>query len=490
MIPLSDGNLSSLPDGVKRPAYDRASLRPGIVHIGVGNFHRAHQAWYVHRLMQLGLAQDWAIIGAGVRAYDVEMRARLAAQDYLSTLIELGPDRTSAEITGSMIDYVPVEKGNGPLIAQLAMPDIRIVSLTVTEGGYFTDPVTGAFEAAHEDIRHDAEHPDAPCTAFGAIVAALKIRRDAGTGPLALQSCDNLQGNGRILRQTVTALARLSDPDLAEWINETCSFPNSMVDCIVPATGDAERDRARALGVADAAPVTHENFRQWVIEDDFCCGRPDWDQVGATFSSDVHGYETLKLRLLNAGHQLLANAAELLGLQTVADAMSHDTLRSFFRKVAHTEIAPLVKPVPDLTASAYIDLIDKRFSNPAVHDTIRRLACDGSTRHPGFVVPTIRDARASGTRFEGLAIAEAAWSRMCLGQRDDGSSIDPNDSMWKRLNTVAQKADETPHTWLEMRDIYGDLADWSDFASAFETAHYRIRDDGIVATLKSYLEGQ
>ena len=284
-VPVSDATLSDMPKPVAVPKYDRSALTPGMVHIGLGNFHRAHQAWYTHRLMQMGLAQDWAIVGAGVRPGDSAMRDRLLAQDCLSTLIELDPKGKSAEVSGAMVDFVAVAPDNAALVARMARPDIRIVSLTVTEGGYYTDPATGALDIHHPDIQHDAANPATPRTAFGAIVAALRLRRATGFGPFAGVSCDNLQGNGTILRQAIVGLARLSDPDLASWIDTECSFPNSMVDCIVPATGPAEIALARRLGLDDRAPVTHENFRQWVIEDDFCAGRPDWDRAGAVFSS-------------------------------------------------------------------------------------------------------------------------------------------------------------------------------------------------------------
>lgn len=298
---LNDANLTTLPHSIKRPTYDRSALKPGIVHIGVGNFHRAHQAWYLHRLFCLGLAHDWAIIGAGVRPYDEAMRVKLADQDYLTALISLDPEGSKVDVIGSMIDYVPIEAEHSLLVDQMAHPAIRIVSLTVTEGGYYVDPVTGQFDVSHADLQHDAEHPDHPLTAFGAIVRALKLRRDAHQKPFTCLSCDNLQGNGEILRQTIVGLARQSDAALASWIAENGAFPNSMVDCIVPATGLKEVDLAMCLGVADEVPVTHENFRQWVIEDSFCAGRPDWDKVGATFVTYVHDYEMQKIRLLNAG---------------------------------------------------------------------------------------------------------------------------------------------------------------------------------------------
>jgi len=489
MIQLSNASYHKVPDPILRPLYDRASLTPGILHIGVGNFHRAHQSWYLHRLMQEGHAHDWAIIGAGVRPYDDEMRGKLAVQDYLTTLIALDPAGRSGEVVGSMIDYLPVEKGNGPVIAQLADPAIRIVSLTVTEGGYYIDPVTKGFDARHPDILHDAANPERPGTAFGAIVAALKLRRRSGVGPLTGQSCDNLQGNGAIMRQTVVSLARLSDPDLAEWIDANCSFPNSMVDCIVPATGPKEIALVRSFGIDDAVPVSHENFRQWVIEDDFCAGRPDWDRVGAIFSNNVHGYESQKIRILNAGHQIVANAAEVLAIETISQAMETENIRKTLHKVEMEEIVPHVTPVPGMTPQDYVDLVERRFANPAIVDTVRRVAFDGSSRHPGFILPTVRDALAAGASIEGLALAEAAWARMCAGVRDDGSLIAPNDPRWDALTAQAVKARTAPKRWLEMEDIYGDLGKASRFADAFEYWLRRICRDGMNATLHHYLTG-
>ena len=484
---LSDATLRDQPDGIERPTYDRSALTPGIVHIGLGNFHRAHQAWYLHRLMQQGLAQDWAIIGAGVRAGDEAQRKRLAAQDYLTTLIELDPAGRSAEITGSMIGFVPVEDDNGALIDQMADPAIRIVALTVTEGGYYIDPVTKGFDAAHADMHHDAANPDAPRTAFGAMVAALRRRRDTGTGPFTGQSCDNLQGNGTILRQTIVSLARLSDPDLADWINAHCTFPNSMVDCIVPATGPNELDLVRTFGIEDAAPVTHENFRQWVIEDAFCAGRPAWDKAGAVFSDDVHAFESMKIRILNGGHQIISNSGEIMGVEYISGCMAHPLIGAFFRKLATQEIAPHVDAVPGMTAEAYVDLINSRFSNPEIVDTVRRVAFDGSSRHTGFILPTLRDGLAAGTPIEGLALTEALWARMCAGTREDGSEIAPNDPIWGRLTAAAKAAQADPQVWLDQRDLYGGLAEDARFAKPFARWLALVWSDGTSAALSAYL---
>lgn len=489
-IKLSDNSLGDLPDSVARPEYDRSALTPGIVHIGLGNFHRAHQAWYLHRLFQQGLNLDWAIIGAGVRPYDELMRQKLKAQDYLTTLIELDPDGSSAEVCGSMIDYVPIGAGNGPLIACMSDPAIRIVSLTVTEGGYYINPATNGFDADHPDIQYDAANPQSPRTAFGAMVAALKLRRESGAGPFTGQSCDNLQRNGDVLRQTVVSLARLSDPELAEWIDTHCSFPNSMVDSIVPATGPKELELARTLGIFDAAPVTHERFRQWVMEDNFCAGRPDWEQVGAIFTDNVHGYEAQKIRLLNAGHQVIVNIAELLHIDTIAGALTQERIRMMLRKVEIDEIVPHVVPVSGMTPQQYVELIERRFSNPKIVDTTRRVAFDGSSRHPGFILPTIRDGLRAGTSVVGLALVEAAWSRMCEGTREDGSLIEPNDPLWNDLNRQAIAARSRPRCWLEMRNIYGDLADQQNFVRAFESWLTLIHARGIEAAIDAYLSNE
>ncbi len=483
---LSNQTLPDLPAAVARPTYDRGALTPGIVHVGLGNFHRAHQAWYLHRLMQDGLAQDWAIIGAGVRAADARMREVLLAQDCLTTLIELAPAAMRAEVVGSMIDYLPVTEGNAPLIATLARPEIRIVALTITEGGYYVDPVSGGLNETHPDIQYDVATPDAPATVFGAIVAALKARKAAGRGPFTVQSCDNLAGNGDITRNTVVSLARLTDPALADWIDDACSFPNSMVDCIVPATGPKEIGLARDLGIDDAAPVTHENYRQWVIEDDFCAGRPAWEKTGAILTDDVHSYETMKIRILNAGHQVIANVGELLSVETISGCMTHPAILPFFRKVEREEIAPYVAPVPGMTPAAYVDLIAARFGNPQIHDTTRRVAFDGASRHPGFVLPILRDALASGGSVSGLALVEALWARMCAGTREDGSTIEPNDPQWPALMATSLAARDTPQIWLEQRHLYGDLADDPTFAEAFADWLRRLWDDGCAATISAY----
>ena len=487
-LPLNENNLESIQSAVLKPNYIRSNLSAGILHIGVGNFHRAHLSWYLHRLMQKDLAKDWAIIGSGITQYDVKMREGLQAQDFLTTLIELDPEgNQSCEVVGPMIGYVPVEKNNQKLIIAMSDSNIRIVSLTVTEGGYFLDE-NGDFNLKHPDIIHDINNPNIPKTVFGVIVSALKNRKKNNIGPFTGLSCDNLMQNGNKLKQAIIGIAKEQDLELSEWINQNCTFPNAMVDCIVPRTGEIEIDIVRNLGIEDLAPVSHEDFRQWVIEDKFCKGRPPWEKVGVQFSDNVHGYEDQKIRILNGGHQILANAAELLNIETVRDAMKNKMIVSLLEKIEKDEIIPHIKPVPGYTPLEYYELIASRFSNPSIQDTTRRVAFDGSSRHAGFLVPSIKDGIKHNISIIGLSLAEALWARMCEGTREDGSIIEPNDPHWEKLNACAKKSKENPLEWLEQLEIYGDTSKDDKFRDYFSKWLKMIYQEGVENTLNEYLK--
>ena len=487
-LPLNENNLESIQSTVLKPNYIRSNLSAGILHIGVGNFHRAHLSWYLHRLMQKDLAKDWAIIGSGITQYDVKMREGLQAQDFLTTLIELDPEgNQSCEVVGPMIGYVPVEKNNQKLIIAMSDSNIRIVSLTVTEGGYFLDE-NGDFNLKHPDIIHDINNPNIPKTVFGVIVSALKNRKKNNIGPFTGLSCDNLMQNGNKLKQAIIGIAKEQDLELSEWINQNCTFPNAMVDCIVPRTGEIEIDIVRNLGIEDLAPVSHEDFRQWVIEDKFCKGRPPWEKVGVQFSDNVHGYEDQKIRILNGGHQILANAAELLNIETVRDAMKNKMIVSLLEKIEKDDIIPHIKPVPGYTPLEYYELIASRFSNPSIQDTTRRVAFDGSSRHAGFLVPSIKDGIKHNISIIGLSLAEALWARMCEGTREDGSIIEPNDPHWEKLNACAKKSKENPLEWLEQLEIYGDTSKDDKFRDYFSKWLKMIYQEGVENTLNEYLK--
>lgn len=469
------------------PGYDRSNLTPGIVHIGLGNFHRAHMAVYLDDLFAKGLCHDWAILGAGVREGDARMRDALVAQDCLSTVIELDPAGKSARRIGAMIGFIEVQPDNAALIAAMSRPEIRIVSLTVTEGGYFIDAATGTFDPTAPEIAADAAHPHR--TAFGAIIAALKARRAAGIAPFTVMSCDNLPGNGHVTEAAVVGLARLSDPALADWIKANVAFPNGMVDRITPATGPREREMAQAFGLNDPVPVTCEPFRQWVLEDNFPAGRPALEQVGVTFTSHVHAYEAMKIRILNGGHAIIAYPGGLMDIEYVHEAMANPLISGFLDKVERDEIIPTVAPVPDTNLSAYYDLIRERFSNPEVADTERRLCLDGSNRQPKFIVPALRDNLAKGVIPQGLILESALWCRYCMGKTDGGAEIAPNDPNWDRLQQVARRAAEDPAAWLGMEEIYGEIGRNPAAVAAFGVWLTALMQDGTAATLRRYIAG-
>jgi mannitol 2-dehydrogenase len=487
-LPLTAEALAHLAPGVARPGYDRATLSPGILHVGVGNFHRAHMAVYLDRLFATGRDHDWAIVGAGVRPADAAMRARLAAQDWLSTVVELDPHGLSARVVGSMIDFVPVEPA--AIIARMADPAIRIVSLTVTEGGYFVDAKTDGFDSAHPDIQADARAPGSPRTVFGMIIAALAARRAAGTPPFTVLSCDNLPENGHVAERAVTGLARLSDPALADWIAAHVAFPNSMVDCITPATTDRERALvADRFGIRDAAPVACEPFRQWVLEDRFPRGRPAFETVGAEFVDNVAQYELMKLRILNGGHAAIAYPGALLGHHFVHDAMADNRIAHWLDRLTRAEIIPTLAPIPGVSYDAYREKVAERFSNPAVGDTIPRLCQDGSNRQPKFILPTLRDALAQGRPHAGLALEVALWCRYCAGTDEAGREIAPNDDNHATLRRLALEARERPKAFLGNAAVFGPLGDDPAFRAAFGAGLQSLWSRGVAATLADYAGG-
>jgi mannitol 2-dehydrogenase len=487
-VKLSLANLGALPPEVGRPAYRREELSAGIVHVGLGNFHRAHMAVYLDELMNAGADRDWAIVGGGVRPQDSVMRERLATQDWLTTVVELEPGANAARVTGAMTDFVPVAPGCGPLIAAMADPRIRIVSLTVTEGGYFIDPATGRFDPANPEIVADARSPEAPGTVFGAILAALRRRRAAGHPPFTVMSCDNLPGNGHVALNAVAGLAGLQDPALAGWVRESVAFPDSMVDRITPATTDAMRAALRErFGIEDAWPVFCEPFRQWVIEDRFPQGRPAFEAAGATFTPRVAAYELMKLRILNGGHAIIAYPSALMDIHFVHEAMAHPLVRRLLRKIAEEEILPVVPPVPGQPLPAYLDLIESRFANPDVGDTIPRLCLDGSNRQPKFILPSTRDRLARGLPVTGLALESALWCRYLAGTTDSGRPVTVEDVQAARLGAHALRAKADPMAFLELSDIFGDVGTNPAFRGAFAAALGRLWREGTARTLEAYL---
>lgn len=487
-MPLSNANLRSL--AVPAPSYDRSQVVAGIAHIGVGGFHRAHQAMYVDRLLTAGApdSQRWGICGIGVLPHDAHMRDALAVQDHLYTLVLRHPDgRQEARVIGSIVDYMLAPDDPRAVVDRLSDPAIRIVSLTVTEGGYNIDNDTGSFDVHNPAVRHDVTEPDVPTTVFGLVVGALERRRAAGIPPFTVMSCDNMQSNGDVARAAFSAFAELRDPELAAFVGRQVAFPNSMVDRITPATTDADRaEVAHRFGVADAWPVVCEPFTQWVLEDRFGVGRPAYEDAGVQIVDDVAPYERMKLRLLNAGHQGVAYFGRLAGHTYVHDAMADEVFVPFLLRYMHQEAIPTLGDVPGVDLSAYCDELIERFSNPHVADTTARLAFDGSERIPKFLLPVVRDRLRNGGDVRLSAAIVASFAFYCEGSDEAGGRITIEDQRASSLAAAARQTGD-PLAFLRQRELFGDLAGADAFTAPYLRALESLRSKGSRATMRDLL---
>jgi mannitol 2-dehydrogenase len=417
------------------------------------------------------------------------MREKVAAQDFLTTVVEQDNNRTGARVTAPMIDILKIGD-TATTIETLAAPKIRIVSMTITEGGYFID-ASGTFNPQHPAIAEDGKNPAAPKTVFGLIVAGLKARKNKGIQPFTVMSCDNIPHNGKVTKNAVVGLAALSDPSFANWIRDNVSFPNSMVDRITPATGDRERDIARDdFGIDDNWPVFCEEFKQWVMEDNFPAGRPALEKVGVQFVPEVAPYEHMKIRILNGGHAAIAYPAALLDIHFVHEAMEHPLIRAFLAKLEKEEIIPIIPPVPNTDLNEYFDLIERRFLNPKIGDTIPRLAQDGSNRQPKFILPSTADRLEKGDDIVGLSLVSALWCRYFAGTSDSGAKIVFNDASAERLQAAAIKAKDDPMAFLALDDIFGEVAKSELFRKRFAHALKTLWEKGTAETLEFYLQNK
>ena len=483
---LNKANLRRFPDNVRVPIYDRNRLTPGILHLSVGNFHRGHMAVYLDELFEQGKDLDWAVVGAGLRPSAVDIRETLKAQDYLTTVVELAPAAISAHIVSCMVDFLPSD----PNAIHDALSDgqIRIVSMTITESGYYIDAATGEFAANHPEMVRDAKSPDTPASLFGVIVKALRARRDAGIEPFTVLSCDNLPGNGNLTRQTVLGLARLGDPELADWIAASVAFPNSMVDRIVPATTDRERRLVEDhFGIIDDLPVVCEPFRQWVVEDHFPSGRPHLEKVGVEFVTDVSGYELMKLRILNAAHASMCYPALLLGHHFVHDAMADPDIVQWLKALLTKEAIPTLKPLPRVNYHHYLDKVLERFSNTEIGDTISRIAEEGSERQPKFILPAVIDALDSGKSVNGFALEIALWCRYCLAEDEQGKLITVKDLRAADLFQFAEASRMRSDAFLDNIDVFGSIGKNAVFSEPFCYWLRYIHQLGVRAAIRKYV---
>jgi mannitol 2-dehydrogenase len=472
---------------VARPDYDRSRVTTGVVHFGVGGFHRAHEALFHDRLMNEGKALDWGICGVGVMPADEKMRDVMRDQDGEYTLVEKHADGSlDARVIGSITEYLFAPDDPEAVIEKLADPATRIVSLTVTEGGYNLDDGTGEFVEDDPTVAHDLEEGATPKTVFGLVTEALRRRRERDIVPFTVMSCDNLQGNGTLARTAFTAFARLRDLELGAWVEREVRFPNGMVDRITPATTDEDIESVNErFDVEDRWPVVCEPFIQWVLEDSFSAGRPPYEDVGVQVVDDVEPYELMKLRLLNASHQAIAYFGYLCGHRLVHDAAQDPLFQDLLARYMDEEATPTLSPVPGVDLDDYKRTLIERFSNPGVRDTIPRLCAESSDRIPKWLLPVVRAQLESGGEITRSAAIVASWARYAEGVDEEGEPIEIVDRRADRLTEIAQRQREDPDAFIANRDLFGDLADDGRFAEAYRSALRSLHEHGARATLEA-----
>ncbi|MDQ2635814.1 MAG: mannitol dehydrogenase family protein [Actinomycetota bacterium] len=466
---LDNSTLTEL--SVDKPSYRRDEIRVGIVHFGVGGFHRAHQAAYVDRLLEMGLAKDWGICGVGVMPADRKMADVMAEQDGLYTLLLEKPDGTrEARVIGSIVDYRYAPDDPEAVIELLAAPSTRIISLTITEGGYNIDNAGGEVNV------------------FGLVADALARRRERGVASPTIVSCDNIEGNGDVARQAFTTYAERRQPGLGEWIGAHTRFPNSMVDRITPVTTPEVIEVVkREFGVDDRWPVVAEPFTSWALEDDFSASRPPFEQAGVLLVDDVTPYELMKLRLLNASHQSLCYFGYLAGYRLVDDAAGDPLFARFLLEYMDLEATPTLQPVPGIDLPVYKHTLIERFANPGIKDTIARLCFASSDRIPKWLLPVVRENLKTGASVRLSAATVASWARYAEGVDEQGQPIDVQDQLADILVPLAQSQREHPTAFIENTAVFGDLAGEPRFVEAYLWALDSLHRDGARATLENVL---
>jgi mannitol 2-dehydrogenase len=491
MHQLNARTVGDLDDRVAVPRYDRSQVRTGIVHFGVGGFHRAHQAMYVDTLMNEGDALEWGITGVGLLPGDRRMHEVLHAQDCLYTLVVKDPDGTlHPRVVGSIVDYLFGPDDPEAVLRVMTDPATRIVSLTITEGGYLVNQSTGEFDADDPSIQDDLADGAVPSTAFGFVTEALRRRRDAGTEPFTVMSCDNIQGNGEVAHKMIGAFARLKDADLAAWIEDHVSFPNSMVDRITPVTTDADREHlAEQFGLQDGWPVVCEPFTQWALEERFPTGRPAFEDAGVQLVPDVTPYELMKLRLLNASHQALCYLGYLAGYRYAHEVCRDDLFTGFLLGYMDQEATPTLSPVPGVDLDDYKHQLIARFANPEIKDTLARLCAESSDRIPKWLLPVVRHQLGAGGPVTRSALVVASWARYAEGVDEDGAAIEIVDRRRDAVTARAARQSEDRLAFLRDPDLFGDLVDDERFTKEYVAALDSLHERGARATLTAWEAG-
>ena len=484
---LNTGTLGNPPPGLNVPQYQRSEVTAGIAHFGVGGFHRSHQAVYLDDLMNQGKAMTWGVCGIGVLPGDAAMASALRAQDMLYTLAVKHPDgHTEDRVIGSLVNYIYAPSAPAEVIRVLTEPCLRIVSLTITEGGYGVDPATGEFDPGLPGIAEDIGRSADPTSVFGYLTEALRIRRLQGTEPFAVLSCDNIRGNGAVARQALVSFASHQDPEAGQWIAEHVSFPSTMVDRITPVTTEEDRAALSArLSIDDAWPVVCEPFRQWVVQDAFPSGRPPLEDAGVTVVHDVEAYELVKLRLLNGSHQVIGQFGRLAGISYVHDVLADPALKRLAELYMKQEAEPTLTPIGGVSFDDYEATLIERFANPAIADTTDRLCAFTSDRIPPWIIPVLQANRDGGGQIAICATLIAAWARASSHPDDAGTEIPHTDNRMSAMLEATRAAGEDPLAFVRNSQLFGDFELDDQFKAEYLAAWASLRTRGAIGTAAS-----
>lgn len=478
---LNTKNLSNISERISTPQYNRSKVKTGIVHIGIGGFHRAHEAFYTDELLHDSSIKHWGICGVALLDFDTKIYNTLKEQDGLYTLIVKELDGTlTKRVIGSIVECLFAPENPAAVIEKMASEFVKIITLTITEGGYNYNEATNEFNFENPLVKHDIKNAQSPKTVFGYLTQALKLRKERGLKGLSIQSCDNIQGNGHLTQKMLLSYIKVAEPEILTWVEKNVSFPNSMVDRITPATSLEDiSNLENTSGIKDGWPVVCEPYKQWVIEDDFIAGRPPWEKVGAQFVANVEPYEKMKLSLLNAGHSVLGILGDLIGYNTIDEVVHNKEIHQFLRNFMDFEVTPVLGELEGINLNKYKDSLIQRFGNMYIKDQIDRICSQSSAKIPIFILPTINAQLKEEGKIGYSAFLIAAWAIYSLGKNEKGELLEIKDVMEKTLKEKALEAKKNPVAFLEIEAIFGKLKESKKFVQAYSNAYENISKYGI-----------
>jgi mannitol 2-dehydrogenase len=486
IIKVNKGNLHLLSGVVPTPVYNREEIKTGIVHIGIGAFHRAHEAYYTDQvLQQSSKSNNWGICGIALLDSDKKIFNSLKDQDGLYTLMTFEPEGTlSARIIGSITEYIFAPENSAAAIEKMSDPETKIITLTITEGGYNFSSITGEFLINDPLIQWDLKNPEHPKTVFGYLTQSLKRRCEIRGAGITIQSCDNIHKNGDLLKKMLLAYINEAEPELKVWIERHVTFPNSMVDRITPVTTHSDIETLKSIyGIEDNLPVVCEPFIQWVIEDNFSTGRPDWESAGAQFVDDVSPFEKMKIRLLNAGHSLLGFTGALYGYTYIHEVTQDPIFAKFLLDFMDAEVTPTLDEVPGIDLNLYKNKLLERFGNGRIRDKVSRICLQSSAKVPKFLLPTINEQLKAGGPIDCSVMVIAAWCRYCEGFDEAGNKYTIEDDLKEILQEKANASNNDPLSFLKIETIFGDLIRSERFTQAYVKALHKLNQNGVYACL-------